>query len=195
VLETDRLVLRPWRPQDRDPFALMNADARVMEHFPAMLTRAESDALADRIERALAADGYGLWAVEVRGRDSFAGFVGLAPVGFDAHFTPAVEVGWRLVAHAWGHGYASEAAREALRFGFGEAGLREIVSFTVAANVRSVAVMARIGLHRDPADDFDHPRLPPGHPLRRQVLYRLRREEWEARRDVESTYAVAPADT
>lgn len=173
-VRTDRLVLRRWRAEDRAPFAEINADPEVMEHFPSTLDVDGSDELADRIEAHFELHGFGLWAVEVVGGPAFVGFVGLATVPFDAAFTPAVEVGWRLARAAWGHGYASEAARAATSFGFAHAGLGEIVSFTTPANLRSQAVMQRIGMTRDPTDDFDHPRLPEGHPLRRHVLYRLR---------------------
>jgi ribosomal-protein-alanine N-acetyltransferase len=169
------LLLRGWREDDRAPFAALNADPEVMQHFPATLSRAESDALVDRIDAMFAEHGFGLWAVEVRASGEFIGFVGLAAWDFEAHFTPAVEVGWRLARSSWGHGYATEAAREAVTFGFDEAGLDEIVSFTSPGNTRSRAVMERLGMTRDPADDFDHPRLPVGHPLRRHVLYRLPR--------------------
>jgi ribosomal-protein-alanine N-acetyltransferase len=146
-----------------------------MEHFPAPLTRVESDAMVGRIETAFEVNGFGLWAVEVFGGPAFIGFVGLAVPRFEAHFTPAVEVGWRLAREHWGRGYATEAARAALDFGFGSAGLDEIVSFTVPANTRSRAVMERLGMTHDPSDDFDHPQIAPGHPLRRHVLYRLKR--------------------
>lgn len=175
ILRTDRLVLRGWREPDREPYAAMNADPRVMEHFPGTMTRAESDAHVDAIAEHFATRGYGLWAVEVPGEAEFIGFVGLSVPRFQAHFTPAVEVGWRLAAEWWGRGYATEAAREAVRFGFEDAGLDEIVSFTAPMNERSRAVMRRLGMTRDPADDFDHPALPAGHRLRRHVLYRLRR--------------------
>jgi RimJ/RimL family protein N-acetyltransferase len=178
TLRTERLVMRGWRPSDRAPHAAMNADPRVMEHFPATMTRAESDAFVERMEGHFAEHGFGLWAVEVSGEAELIGFVGLAVPRFEAHFTPAVEVGWRLAAEWWGRGYATEAAREALRFGFDEADLAEIVSFTAPANERSRAVMRRIGMTHDPADDFDHPALPAGHRLRRHVLYRLTRERW-----------------
>jgi len=177
-LETDRLVLREWREEDRAPFAAMNADPRVAEFLSRPLDRAESDAFVDRIVNHWADDGHGLWAVERREDGRFIGFVGLAVPNFAAAFTPCVEVGWRLAPEAWGHGYATEAAREALRFGFEELGLAEIVSFTVPSNARSRAVMERIGLTRDPADDFLHPNLPEGHRLRQHVLYRLSRSEW-----------------
>jgi ribosomal-protein-alanine N-acetyltransferase len=166
--------LRRWRDSDREPFASLNADPAVMEHFPALLSREESDDMVDRIEAGFAADGFGLWAVEVAGGPPFIGFVGLAVPRFEAHFTPAVEVGWRLAREHWGRGYATEAARAALDYGFGTVGLEEVVSLTVPANTRSIAVMERLGMTRDPADDFDHPRLPEGHRLRRHVLYRKR---------------------
>lgn len=172
---TDRLLLRGWRDEDRPPFAAMNADREVMQHFPAPLSRDESDALADRAAEHVEAEGWGLWAVEVRGTGEFIGFVGLAVPRFEAPFTPATEVGWRLARSAWGHGYASEAARAALDVGFQELGLDELVSFTAVGNTRSRAVMQRLGMTRDPAEDFDHPSLPPGHPLQRHVLYRVRR--------------------
>jgi RimJ/RimL family protein N-acetyltransferase len=172
-LHTERLVLRRWSAADRAPFAALNADPEVMRHFPAPLARAESDALVDLIEQRLERDGWGLWALEERRGRRFIGFTGLAPVGFEAPFTPAVEVGWRLARDAWGHGYATEAAREAARFAFTELRLDELVSFTAPANVRSRAVMARLGMTHDAAGDFDHPSVPEGHPLRRHVLYRL----------------------
>ena len=172
TLTTPRLELRGWREADREQFAAINADPEVMEHFPGTLTRRESDELVDRIEVGFAESGFFLWAVEVRASGEFIGFTGLAGPGFEAHFTPAVEIGWRLARSAWGHGYATEAARAALEFGF-EDGLDEIVSFTTVANRRSRAVMERIGMSHDPGDDFVHPSLPPGHPQRPHVLYRL----------------------
>jgi len=177
-LRTERLVLRAWRDDDLEPFAAMNADPRVMEHFPSVLSRAESDATAGRIRAHLEQRGYGLWAVEVPGEVPFAGFVGLHHVPFDAHFTPAVEIGWRLAASVWGRGYATEGARAAMSLGFGTLGLEEIVSMTVPANRRSWNVMQKLGMTRDPRDDFDHPRVPEGSPLRRHILHRLRREAW-----------------
>ena len=182
-LETDRLVLREFLDRDRAPFAALNADARVMEHFPNALTRGESDELVDRIGQYWAEDGVGLWAVERRDDGAFLGFTGLAPPRFEAAFTPCVEVGWRLAAEAWGHGYATEAARAALAFGFEVRGLSEILSWTVPANLRSRAVMERIGMTHDPADDFDHPNIAVGSPLRRHVLYRLSHDRWLATRE------------
>jgi RimJ/RimL family protein N-acetyltransferase len=177
-LTTSRLVLREWRESDRGPFAELNADPRVAEFLSQTLDRAASDALVDRIRDHWATNGHGLWAVERVDDEAILGFVGLAAHAFEAPFTPCIEVGWRLAPAAWGHGYATEAARAALRFGFVELELPEIVSFTVPDNVKSRAVMERLGMTRDPADDFDHPRFPEGHRLRHHVLYRLGREEW-----------------
>lgn len=173
--------MRGWAPADREPFAAMNADPEVMAHFPAALSRAESDALVDRINDAFARDGFGLWALEVTETGAFIGFTGLITQTFEAHFTPAVEVGWRLTRTAWGHGYAGEAARAALTYGFDHAGLTEIVSMTAVTNTRSQAVMRRIGMTRDPADDFDHPKIAAGSPLRAHVLYRITADDWRRR--------------
>jgi RimJ/RimL family protein N-acetyltransferase len=150
----------------------MNSDGRVMKYFPALLSREESDALVDRIESHFDEYGFGLWAVEIPAVAPFIGFVGLAVPRFQAHFTPCVEVGWRLASDYWNRGYATEAARAVLKFGFESAGLSEIVSFTVPANLASRRVMEKIGMGHNPADDFDHPSRPRGHPLRRHVLYR-----------------------
>lgn len=175
ILQTDRLLLRPWRDEDAAPFAALNGDPAVMEYLPKVLDRAASDALMARIRGHFDRRGYGLWAVEVPGSVPFAGFVGLQFVEFAAPFAPCVEVGWRLARDHWGKGYATEAARASTRFGFERLGLAEIVSFTVPENSRSRAVMGRIGMTRSADDDFDHPALPEGHRLRRHVLYRLRR--------------------
>jgi len=190
-LTTHRLLLRPWRETDLPAFARLNADPAVMEFFPRCLPRDESDALATRIQNAIAQRGWGFWAVEVKAPDAavessqragsvgadshapFIGFVGLSVPGLTAHFTPCVEIGWRLAKEYWGNGYASEAAAACLRFGFEKLTLKQIVAFTAAANKRSMAVMERIGMTRNPADDFDHPNLAPGHPLQRHVLYRI----------------------
>jgi RimJ/RimL family protein N-acetyltransferase len=173
-LKTERLQLRRWRPEDHAPFAAMNADPRVMEFFPEPLSRDESDELVLRIERLFDERGFGLWAVEIPNVTSFAGYVGLWIPNFTAHFTPCVEIGWRLPAHYWGQGYATEAAQAALAFGFETLGLHEIVSMTATDNQRSRRVMERLGMTHDPADDFEHPSLPGNHPLRRHVLYRKR---------------------
>jgi ribosomal-protein-alanine N-acetyltransferase len=172
-LRTERLLLRQWRDDDLEPFADLNADPEVMRHFPRTLSRAESDTLVQRQRTLIAERGWGLWAVEAP--EGFIGFVGLSEPRFEAHFTPAVEVGWRLARHGWRKGYATEAARAAVGFGFDELGLDEIVSFTFAGNERSRGVMERLGMTRDEADDFEHPLLPKGDPLRAHVLYRLRR--------------------
>jgi len=166
--------MRAWREEDLAPFAAMNADPIVMEHFPSTLTWQESDALAVRITAQLDTLGYGLWALEVMKTGEFIGFTGLAVQTFPAHFTPAVEVGWRLKKPAWGHGYATEAALAALDVGW-DARLDEIVSMTAVTNEPSQRVMQRIGMTHDPADDFDHPNVPDGSPLKRHVLYRIRR--------------------
>lgn len=181
-IDTERLHLRRWRFFDRVPFAAMNADPEVMEFFPSTLSEAESDALVDRIRAQFDEHGFGLWALEVAGRGEFIGFTGLAIQTFDAPFNPSVEVGWRLARSAWGRGYAIEAARAAVADGFERLGLDEIVSMTAVVNERSQAVMRRLGMTRDPADDFDHPKVPDGSPLRRHVLYRLRRDDWVAAR-------------
>ncbi len=179
-LRTSRLLLRGWRPGDRPPFADLNGDPRVTEFLGGMRDRAASDELLDRVEEHWDLHGFGLWAVERLADGAFLGFTGLSTPSFDAAFTPAVEVGWRFAYHAWGQGYATEAATAALAFGFERLGLQEIVSFTTVANVRSRRVMERLGMRHDPADDFDHPRLDEGHPLRPHVLYRLRRDAWAA---------------
>jgi RimJ/RimL family protein N-acetyltransferase len=173
-LRTDRLRLRRWCAADREPFAALNADPRVMEHFPALLSREESDARADRIEVHFDQHGFGLWAVEIVGVAPFAGFIGLSIPRFEAHFMPCVEIGWRLAAEHWGRGFATEGARAALAFGFETLRLEEIVSYTATGNLRSRRVMEKLGMTHDPSDDFDHPLLPAGHPLRRHVFYRIR---------------------
>ncbi len=186
-LETARTRLRGWRPDDLDAFAEMNADPQVMEHFPAPYSREQSDALAVRSQQTLERDGMGFFALEIKANapDSpaaFAGFVGLWRVPFEAAFTPAVEVGWRLPVWAWGKGYASEAASRCLAYGFEQQGLSEIVSFTATQNTRSEAVMRRIGMTRKPDLDFDHPWVALGHPLRRHLLYAITREEFDKTR-------------
>jgi RimJ/RimL family protein N-acetyltransferase len=177
-IRTGRLLLRRWRGADRVPFAALNADPAVMEHMQGLMTRERSDAFADRIEAHWASHGWGLWAVEVIGGTPFVGYVGLWPA--DYVVPGMVEVGWRLAREHWGRGYATEAGREAIRFGFTDVGLDEVVSFTVPQNERSWRVMERIGLRRDPAADFDHPKVDAtAYPeLVRHVFYRLRREEW-----------------
>ena len=174
-LRTPRLVLRQWREDDLEPFAALNADSEVMRHFPAPLTRDESDAAARRARTHIATRGWGRWAVEVESHAPFIGFIGLAEPRFEAHFTPAIEIGWRLAREFWGSGYATEGARAAVEFAFGELGLEEIVSFAPVGNDRSRRVMERLGMQHDAADDFEHPLLAPEDPLRLHALYRLRR--------------------
>ena len=196
ILETDRLRLRPWRESDREPFAALNADPEVMKYYPAVLNRQESDALVDRIQSKFEERGWGLFAVELKGASQaktghllpgfdqieatdtsngpFIGYVGLSVPQFETHFTPCVEIGWRLARSSWGNGYATEAARRVRQFAFEQLQLPEIVSFTSVLNQQSRRVMERIGMSRDPADDFAHPTLPEGHLLRPHVLYRLR---------------------
>jgi RimJ/RimL family protein N-acetyltransferase len=174
TLMTPRLLLRHWRVDDLEPFAAMGADPSVMEFLPGRLDRAGSDAMAERIRGHFERHGFGFWAVEAPGVAAFLGFVGLMVPTWDAHFTPCVEIGWRLAGAYWGRGYATEAARAALAYGFDQLAVEQIVSFTVPANLRSRQVMERLGMTRSPADDFDHPMLPEGHPLRRHVLYRAR---------------------
>jgi RimJ/RimL family protein N-acetyltransferase len=173
TLYSGRICLRRWREEDREAFAAMNSDTRVMEFFRSRLSRVESDAMVDGILKHFSEHDFGLWAIEVPGTAPFIGFAGLSIARFSAPFTPCVEVGWRLAFEHWGRGYATEAARLALGYGFGTLALSEVVSFTSAPNHRSRAVMERLGMRRDPAEDFDHPALPEGHPLRRHVLYRL----------------------
>src|SRR5258708_14763717 len=170
ILSTERLTLRRWRESDRESFARINADPKAMEFLLHPMRRAESDSLVDRIETHFQEHGFGLYATEFRRDGAFIGFIGLNVPSFDAPFTPCVEIGWRLAVEFWGQGLATEGAREIARYGFEIRGLREIVSFTVPANIRSRRVMEKIGMTHNPADDFDHPQLPPGHPL----LYRLR---------------------
>ena len=174
MIHTERLLLRQWREEDRAPFAALNADPIVMEHFPSTMTRAASDVYVDRVSRLIAERGWGTWAVEVAATGDFIGFVGLNEPRFEAHFTPAVEIGWRLARGAWGHGYATEAARAALAYAFDELQLDEVVSFTTVENRRSRRVMERIGLSYDPAGDFDHPNVTDKR-IRPHVLYRLAR--------------------
>lgn len=169
---TARLLLRPWQDSDREPFAALNADPEVMRYFPSLLSRAQSDAMVDRIQQRMAEQGWGLWAVQRQDTTAFIGFVGLARPNAELPFAPCVEVGWRLARAHWHQGFATEAAREALRIGFECLRLPEIVSFTAAINQPSRAVMERLGMVNR-GEDFDHPAVPEGSPLRRHVLYRL----------------------
>lgn len=182
MIRTERLLLRRWLPEDRQPFAELNADPEVRRYLQGPIDRQASDAFAEAIEAQWDEHGWGLWAVELPGLAPFIGYVGLWPAGY-LPAGPAVEVGWRLARAHWGRGYATEAARQALRLGFEDIGLDEIVSFTVPQNARSIGVMERIGLRRDAAGDFDHPRVDRAAfpELVRHLMYRLRREEWRRR--------------
>jgi len=178
MLRTERVILRAWRDDDLPAFAKLNTDDRVMEHLLKPLTLSESDALAARIRAHHAQHGFGLWAVEVPGVASFIGFVGLGVPRFEAGFTPCVEVGWRIASAHWNNGYATEAARAAVTFGFERCGFSEIVSFTVPENLASRRVMEKLGMTHNPSDDFDHPLLDQGHRLSRHVLYRVKKADW-----------------
>jgi RimJ/RimL family protein N-acetyltransferase len=177
---TERLFLRQWRAADYEPFAALNADPRVMEFFPAPLDRSASDATADRCQSRITERGWGFWAVEMRDSQNFIGFVGLNIPIAELPFSPCVEIGWRLAFQSWGQGLATEAAKGALRIGFEVLELPEIVSFTAVQNLRSRAVMERIGMQQA-AETFDHPSVPVGHPLRRHCLYCLSQAQWLAR--------------
>jgi RimJ/RimL family protein N-acetyltransferase len=172
MIETERLILRPWRDADRAPFYSLNSDPRVMEFFPAVLTRAQSDDLVDRCDVHYRQHGFTFFAAELRATGELIGFIGIARTPMP-HLVPLVEIGWRLAFEYWNRGLATEGARAALRYGFVELNLPEIVAFTAAGNVRSRRVMEKVGMAHDPADDFDHPKIPAGNPLQRHVLYRI----------------------
>jgi 3-dehydroquinate dehydratase/shikimate dehydrogenase len=176
IIKTKRLILRRWKDEDLEPFVRLNADPRVMEFFPSVMSREMTVQMLNRIQTKFDEMGWGLWAVSLTGAADFIGFIGLNRVDFSSHFTPAVEIGWRLGFEYWGSGYAPEGAKAVLHFAFNELNLPEIVSFTAAQNMRSRSVMEKIGMRHDSKEDFDHPNLPEGHPLRRHVLYRTRGE-------------------
>lgn len=172
-LRTERLLLRPLRDDDADAFAAMNADPEVMRHYPQVLNRHRSDDLLARLRRDADDRGYGMWAMELPGSAPFIGMLGLAYADFASPFTPCVEIGWRVVTQHWNRGYATEGARATLRHGFEALGLEEVFGWTIPANLPSRRVMEKLGMRRDPALDFDHPRLPVGHHLRPHLLYRI----------------------
>jgi len=178
VIKTERLVLRYWCDEDLELFAELNADPRVMEYFPSVKSFEETADEFGLIRGGFDSIGWGFWAASLIEGDQFIGFIGLKKVGFQAHFTPAVEIGWRLAYEYWGHGYATEGALASLQYGFETLNLNEIVSFTPTQNKKSANVMKKIGMTHNPEDDFDHPRLAEGHALRRHVLYRLKRGDW-----------------
>jgi RimJ/RimL family protein N-acetyltransferase len=175
AVTTPRLILRQWQDSDADPFAAMNADPQVMEFFPATMTREKSDEMLMRCQNLINERGWGIWAVELRETGEFIGFVGLHTPGYDLPFVPCVEIAWRLKVDAWGKGYCTEAARAALDAAFTHLGLSEIVAFTALPNVRSQAVMKKLGMICDPGENFMHPALEEGHWLREHCLYRLPR--------------------
>ncbi|MBS0558762.1 MAG: GNAT family N-acetyltransferase [Proteobacteria bacterium] len=175
MIETPRLILRPWRPEDLPVFAEQNADPETMRFYPAPLTREQSDAYAARHIRHMAEHGFAKWAVEAPGVAPFIGATGLAWVSFEADFAPAVEIGWRFNRRYWGSGYATEAAAAAIADGFNRIGLREIVALTALPNTPSIRVMERLGMTR--AQEFDHPNVPAETGLKRHVLYRLARPD------------------
>jgi RimJ/RimL family protein N-acetyltransferase len=180
MINTPRLKLRQWQDADYAPFAAMNADLIVMEFFPNVLTTERSDAFAEKIMAAIADQGWGLWAVEILETGAFAGFVGLNRPGYPLPFAPCIEVGWRLDKAFWGNGYATEAGNAALEFGFNTLKLDEIVSFTAVPNVRSQAVMQRLGM-RNTGENFDHPMVLEGDRLREHVLYKITQDQWRSR--------------
>lgn len=173
LLRTDRILLRQWKLSDRPPFAAMNRDPQVMQYFPNLLNRRQSDQMVDRVQAHFKLHGFGLWAAELRATQEFIGFIGLSAPRFQAPFMPCVEIGWRLAPAYWGRGLATEGAKAVICHAFAFLKLRELVSFTVPANSRSRRVMEKIGMSHNAEEDFDHPKLPEGHSLRRHVLYRL----------------------
>lgn len=179
AINTDRLRLRQWCAADRAPFAALNADPRVMEFSPARLSRAESDSMANRCEGLITERGWGFWAVETRATREFIGLVGLHTTASELPFSPSIEISWRLATRHWGKGYATEAARGAIRVGFAQLRLPDIVAFTAVGNIRSRAVMERIGM-RNTGELFEHPKVPVGSVLRTHCVYRITREQWEA---------------
>ena len=181
-IKTERLLLRRWKPEDRVPFALINADFRVMKFFARPLTQKDSDGFIDRVEAHFNQHGFGFWALEKLEDGRLIGLAGLAKAVFKAPFTPTVEIGWRLAHDAWGRGYATEAAAKAMEVGFDGFSLPEIVAFTVPDNQRSRRVMEKLAMCRNEEEDFDHPGLPEGHRFQKHVLYRISRTDWVRKR-------------
>ncbi|MGL5626322.1 MAG: GNAT family N-acetyltransferase [Candidatus Rhabdochlamydia sp.] len=177
IIQTKRLILRSWKKKDLESFVELNRDPRVMEYYPSIKSYQESLEEYNRIREEFKKEGFGFWVVSIIGGSDFIGFVGLNRVKFTAHFTPAVEIGWRLAFNHWKKGYATEGAMACLKYGFETLHLNEIVSFAAVKNTRSIAVMKRIGMHHDSRDDFDHPKLAEDHRLKRHALYRLKKQE------------------
>lgn len=178
TLDTERLILRPWKYSDFEPFAEMSADQKVMEYFPSILDRKEAISLAERIQNEINEDGYGFWACELKRTHQFMGFIGIRSPRVQLPFSPCVEIGWRLAQRFWGQGFAVEGARKCLNYGFQELGLSEIVSFTYEGNFKSRRVMEKLGMIRDFQFDFDHPKVEDGHWLRPHVLYRIQADKF-----------------
>ncbi len=178
IIRTERLILRPWRKTDLDSFAKINADPKVMEFYPSVMAREESDALAIKFQKEFNERGYGFWAVEVPGIADFIGYVGLNYWNLEMPFAPCIDIGWRLDSSFWGHGYATEGAEASLHYGFKMLELSEIVSMATIGNARSKKVMERLGMKSDPAENFEHPKVPKGDPLSWRVLYRLSNADW-----------------
>lgn len=172
-LLSPRVLLRPWKPEDAEAFSQLNADPEVMHYFPSILNRSESNAILKKMQIHFDKHGFGFWAAEHRVTGDFLGFIGLNIPNFEAHFTPCVEIGWRLPRRYWNQGLASEGALLCLEFAFKNLKLEEVVAFTSSQNTASRRVMEKIGMHHNPKDDFEHPQLTPGHPLRAHVLYRI----------------------
>lgn len=177
-LETERLILRRWQDSDLEPFSAITADTEVRRYYPSTLTKGETKSLVERIESHFAREGFGLWALVLKSSGEFIGYTGLSKPTFEAHFMPCVEIGWQISRKHWGKGYAPEAARKSLEDGFVRLKLEEIVSFTTTLNAQSIRVMEKLGMQRNPADDYEHPMLPDGHPLKPHVLYRLPKAVW-----------------
>lgn len=191
-LKTPRLILRQWQEADLEPFAALNADPKVREFFPGLMSREECERSIKLMSDHITRYGWGFWAVSLIETDEFIGFIGLEDVYFQAHFTPAVEIGWRLAFDYWGKGYATEGALASLMYGFETLNLDQIVSFTAVQNMHSRRIMEKIGMHHDPKDDFDHPKLAEGHPLRRHVLYRMSQQEWRRYTHQKQKYVYKP---
>ncbi len=177
-LQTDRIILRQWEEKDLEPFAQLNADPRVMEYFPKLLTREESDDIVRRLKGHIEKYGWGFWAASLISTGELVGLIGMQHVGFNAPFTPAVEIGWRLAQKYWGQGYAPEGAIACLQYAFNTLELDQVVAFTFEGNLRSRRVMEKIGMHHNAKDDFNHPQVLPNHPLMRHVLYRIYQQEY-----------------
>lgn len=178
IIETERLILRTWKKEDADPYFQINQNPKIIEFIRGPITMEQVNDFISAVNRQSDKHGYTLWAVELKETGELMGFIGLNYIDWESHFTPAVEVGWRLGSQFWGKGYATEGAKASLDYGFKQCGLKEIVSFTVPANIRSIRVMEKIGLKRDVNGDFAHPKLAADHLLSQHILYRLTIDEY-----------------